>query len=598
MCGFFFYTSVNSIKQSKSEIVEIKNNLKKRGPDKFRYIEKKNFSMFFSRLSILDPSRKSDQPFTDNKKKYFLVFNGEIYNYLELKKQLINEGINFKTNSDTEVLFKLLISKGINKTLKIIQGMFSFIFYDIKKNKIYGARDHFGQKPFYYHKSNTEFLASTNIHPILKKIKNQDKDLNINTLQQYLCSSGIIPLNKTFFKGISSLQAGSFITIHKGKATIKKYFRPIDLFHKKKYLEFKNTSEQNILKILDKKIKKAVERHLISDVNLAVTCSGGIDSSLVTSYVTEKDKTMSVLTNTSEGIESSSKIVPKILKKNKVTNKRAHFIKQNKNEYFNGLSKLVQNNLAPARWGGGPPMKSLCEYARKNKIKVLLGGDGVDEYFCGYNSFYNSLYKKYEYGLHSILTLDKKFGIKKNLADDFYMKILESKKIISKKINFIKDKKEKKIITNTFLDTEFFLQNCTLPHSDEYSMQESVEMRNPFLDIDLVEFCLNLPGKFKISKNNRFKNKYLIRKLASNKYGKFIDKEKEGTRNYSKFISNKKFWNFDNFQILRIIKMTNKPSYKEIFKIINLEILLRSTLTKNFNYFTDIVSKEGLKNLI
>tara|TARA_B100000787_G_C16072018_1_gene240365 strand:- start:293 stop:664 length:372 start_codon:yes stop_codon:yes gene_type:complete len=123
-------------------------------------------------------------------------------------------------------------------------------------------------------------------------------------------------------------------------------------------------------------------------------------------------------------------------------------------------------------------------------------------------------------------------------------------------------------------------------------------MRNPFLDIDLVEFCLNLPGKFKISKNNRFKNKYLIRKLASNKFGKFIDKEKEGTRNYSKFIANKKFWNFDNFQILRIIKMTNKPSYKEIFKIINLEILLRSTLTKNFNYFTDIVSKEGLKNLI
>ena len=136
MCGFFFHNSKNLKKKSKLEISNIKTDLVKRGPDSFKYIERKNFCMFFSRLSIIDLSKKSDQPFTDKKKRYFLVFNGEIYNYLEIKKQLIDEGIKFETKSDTEVLFRLLILKGMKETLSIIQGMFSFIFFDYKKKKI------------------------------------------------------------------------------------------------------------------------------------------------------------------------------------------------------------------------------------------------------------------------------------------------------------------------------------------------------------------------------------------------------------------------------------------------------------------------------
>lgn len=595
MCGFFFHNSENLLKKSRIEISSIKADLEKRGPDNFKYIEKKNFCMFFSRLSIIDLSKKSDQPFTDKKKRYFLVFNGEIYNYLEIKKQLTSEGIKFETTSDTEVLFRLLIFKGIKETLNIIQGMFSFIFFDSKEKKIYGARDHFGQKPFYYHKSNNEFLVSTNIRPILRNIKKKSIKLNEESIKQYLCSSGIISPSNTFFKGISALPAGTYITAYNEKFKIRKYFKPIDLFKKQKYLKYINYDEKKIIQILDSKIKKAVERHLISDAKLAVTCSGGIDSSLITKYVNEKDKTISILTNTSEGIEKLSKIVPKIIKKNNISKKRTYFIKQKKIDYFNFLSKLIKYNLFPARWGGGPPMKNLCAFAKKKNIKVLLGGDGVDEYFCGYNSFYNSLNKNNKYGLHDILLLNKKFGIKKNLTDKFYSKIIASKKKISKKIEFIKNKKERKIITNSILDTEFFLQSCTLPHSDEYSMYESIEMRNPYLDLDLVKFCLNLHSKFKISQKSKHKNKFLVRKLAIKKYGKFIDKEKEGTRNYSKYIANKKFWNFKNFKILNFSNIKKELNFREIFKLVNLEILLRSSLSKDFNYLKDIVTKKGFK---
>ena len=593
MCGYFFHNSKNIIKRNKSEISTIKDYLTNRGPDNFSYIQKKNFSMFFSRLSIIDQNKRSNQPFTDDKKKYFMVFNGEIYNFNELKKKLINDGVIFNTKSDTEVLFKLIINKGIRETLRVIQGMFSFIFYDVKKNKIYGARDHFGQKPFYFHHSNNNFLASTNIRPILENINN--KKLNYDSLKQYLCSSGLIPVNKTFFSGISTLPAGNYITIYKNSFVIKKYFKPLDMFHKKKYSKFKNMDDKSIIKILDHKIKKAVERHLISDAKIGATCSGGIDSALIIKYANLINKKILTLTNTSKGIERLSKIVPNILKKNNISKKRSYFIKQNKNKYIVTLSKLVHNSLFPARWGGGPPMNNLCEYAKKRNIKVILGGDGVDEYFCGYNTFNYSLYANNKYGLHNTLLINKKFGIKKNITDKFYNKIIKSKKKISKKIDFIKDKVERSIITNTFLDTEFFLQSCTLPHADEYSMNDSIEIRNPFLDLDLVEFCLNLPGKFKISKQNNFKNKFIMKKLAIKKYGKFIDNTKEGTRNYSKYISNKKFWNFNKFQILKTIKISKNLHYKEIFKLINLEMMLRATLSNNFNYLGDIVTKKGLK---
>ncbi len=597
MCGFFFETSKKLRKKNIIEIKELKSDLQRRGPDKFKFIEKPNFSIFFSRLSIIDRNERSDQPFTDKEKRYYLIFNGEIYNYIEIKNLLKNEGVKFNTTSDTEVLFKLIIFKGIEKSLKIIQGMFSFIFYDSKEQKIFCARDHFGQKPFYYHKSKNKFLASTNIRPILRKL--EKKKINKESIIQYLSSevNGLIEINKTLFKEISVLPAGSYLYYYKDKIKIKKYFNAIDLFNKKKYLILNKMNEKQIISLLDKKIEKAVKKHLISDTKIGVTCSGGIDSSLVTKYAYKQNKKIYVLTNTSKGIEKLSRQVPKILENNKINKKNVCFIKQNKNEYLKYLIKLIQYNCTPARWASGPPMGILCNIAKKRKIKVILGGDGVDEYFCGYNSFFKSLYKKNIYGLHDILILNTKYNSNKKIISKFYKNIIFSKKKISKKINFIKNNLEKKIITNSLLDTEYFLQSCPLPHSDEYSMYESIEMRNPFLDLELVELCLNLPGKFKISKNNKFKNKFILRQLAIQKYGKYLNKDKEGTRNYGKFISNKNFWNFDNFIILKLIKFKNKLSFREIFKLINLEIFLRENAKNNSDYLKEILTKDGLKKL-
>jgi len=139
---------------------------------------------------------------------------------------------------------------------------------------------------------------------------------------------------------------------------------------------------------------------------------------------------------------------------------------------------------------------------------------------------------------------------------------------------------------------EYFLQSCPLPYVDEYSMHESVEMRSPYLDLELVKFCANIPTEYKFSDTKNISNKYLLRKLASEELGNYINRPKEGTRNYSKSISNPIFWNLDNFLIIKKLSIRKDLTYKELFKVINLEIIYRYLSGKNNilvtnNLFTD-----------
>ena len=140
----------------------------------------------------------------------------------------------------------------------------------------------------------------------------------------------------------------------------------------------------------------AIKKHIISDAKIGITCSGGIDSSLIFYYVKKIKKDFKVFVNKSRGIEKLSQIVLKISKINNFKKEKVFFINQYKKEYFKGLCELTKYNLFPARWGGGPPMKKLCKIASKKKIKVLIGGDGVDEYFCGYNTFEKIIKNKNE----------------------------------------------------------------------------------------------------------------------------------------------------------------------------------------------------------
>lgn len=597
MCGFILSSKKSHTFPAFKKVSQL---IKPRGPDYNKVMNLKNFYLAHYRLKIIDIKKRSHQPFTDKEKRYYLMFNGEIYNFLEIKKKY---NLKCKTKSDTEVLFLLLKLYGIKKTLSIIQGMFSFIFIDKKKNKILGARDHFGQKPFYYHHYKKNIIFSTNIKPILKLLKN--KSFEVNEIYKYLSSSGIIEGNKTFFKNINALEAGSYIEYKNGLIKIRKYFHPSDLFDISLYNDLKRKSEKEILFLLDLKIKNAVKKHLISDVATGICLSGGVDSSLLTYYALKENDKIKTFSGLSKKIELiPKKIVPKIVNKLKIKN--SFFIKHNSNDYLNILNQLLRFSYSPSRWGGGVPMSDICKIAKKKKVSVLLGGDGVDEVAGGYYTLKSILHPKCKTKYHSIISMDKKNPFfKRKLNDQFNIYLKKNEKIILNKIKKIKSKDENFKLLTFLLDTSIFLQTCTLPHSDEYSMLRSVELRNPFLDLELVKFIVNLKSTLKVNKKNNVYNfKYIIKKLAKKKLGNFIDQPKEGTRNYSKKISNINFWDFSKFRInseLKELKNKNfitKLDFKTIFKLIGLEIIYRDVKEIRNSIFKSGITKEGAINLL
>ena len=592
MCGFILSSNNLSTFSNFSKISKL---IKLRGPDFNKIIRLNRFYLAHYRLKIIDTNNRSNQPFTDKEKRFYLMFNGEIYNFLEIKKKY---RLKCETKSDTEILFLLLKKYGIEKTLSIIEGMFSFIFIDKKNNIIQGARDHFGQKPLYYYHNNSDIIFSTNIKPISKLTNN--KSFDMESVYKYLSSSGIIEGNKTFFKRINSLEAGNYIEFKNGTLKIKKYFHPSDLFDIKMYKSLKKKTDKEILKLLNLKIHDAVKKHLISDVPTGICLSGGVDSSLLTFYALRENDKIKTFSGFSKEIEHiPEKIIPKIINKLKIKN--SHFIKHNKKKYFEILDELLKFSYSPSRWGGGVPMSVICKKAKNEKVSVLLGGDGVDEISGGYYSlkeiFAGNFKKKY----HSIITLDKKNPFfKKRLNQNFEVYLEKNKKLILKKLNKINSKDEKFKLSTFLLDTSIFLQTCTLPHSDEYSMLRSVELRNPFLDLKLVKFITNLKSSLKVNiKKNNLNHKYIIKELAKKEIGNFIDQPKEGTRNYSKKISNARFWDFSKFLIKKHInELKNKNfniklDFKTIFKLISLEIIYRDLNNIKNDILKDAITNQG-----
>ena len=587
MCGYIF-TEVE-----KKLNLRILSSIKNRGPDFSKLVRINNKTLYHARLKIVDLSSKSNQPFIDKSKRFYLLYNGEIYNFNFLKKKY---NLFCKTKSDTEVLFLLLKKFGIKKTLKKISGMFSFVFIDKKKNYLCCARDHFGQKPLYFNFENNKFSCCTNIKPLVELLN--IKEINPELANFYLSSNGILPPNNTIFTKIKSLPAGHFLVYENKKIKINEYFHPTDLISKNNFKKNLDLSKEEKIIKLKKICNQSIKNHLISDVKVGVCLSGGIDSSLVAHFMSRNKKKICSFSGLSKGIETIPKrIIPYVIKENRL--KKFFFYNNRKKNYLKGLTKVIKNLYAPCRWGGVVPMLDLCKLAKKNNYKVLLGGDGVDEMCGGYLSigevFKQLTFKNY----HSINDLNN--NKKSFIAKKYVQYRLNNRKRIFSCFNHIKNKAERLKQTLLMEDLSIFLPNCTLIHGDDYSMLNSVELRNPFVNINLIKFVINLPIRDKcfIDLKKNFQGKYIFRELAKKIYGNIIDQPKEGTRNFSKLISDKKIWNLEKFEIFKYLKISKEKiseyNFKQIFKFINLEILYRDIKNKKKFYIENLLNNKGKK---
>ena len=512
MCGIVGFVSKE--KSKKQTLIKMMDRIAHRGPDGYGTYIHKDVALGHRRLSIID-LENGKQPMHSSDDKYIIVFNGEIYNYKALKKELEVKGYKFNTASDTEVLLNMYIDCG-EKMLSRLRGMFTFVIYDTVNDRLFGARDHFGIKPFYYYKTDEVFMFASEIkafldHPLFKK------EFNESVLPLYL-SFNYSPTEDTFFRNVKKLEPGRFFTYKNGDLQINRYF--------KLTFDEKDTPYEKLVDKIDKGMKDTVEKHMISDVEVGSFLSSGVDSSYIVSLA-KPNKTYTV----GYDIPKYSEInYAKDLADKLGINNTIHMI--TKEEYFESIPKIIYHMDEPLADPAAIALYFVAKLASKD-VKVVLSGEGADEFFGGYNyyreevdmSFYNkipyfirkpismffSLFPEHR-GINFLVRRGQKLednyiGVTKVFSEK------ERKKILLNKNDIIKNKdvtahvyKEQEgqsnVIKMQAIDINFWLIKDILQKADKMTMASSIEGRVPFTDIELFKIARELPFSAKVTKEN------------------------------------------------------------------------------------------------
>ena len=567
--------------------------MRPRGPDNQSVVVEDGFALGHVRLSIIDVREEANQPMRDKSGRYVIVYNGEIYNFQELRETLRKKNIQLRTNSDTEVLLEMCVHIGLDETLFKVRGMFAFVFFDTATSKGFAVRDHFGQKPLFYSSVGKELTIASAVEPI--RSFHDFADPNLDAYQVFLSTKGIVLPGQTFFKDISALPAGHVMEFGGSGINIRRYFEPSSLIYSKTLSKHRKWRKDQILLNLESHFKTAVKRHLVSDVPVGILLSGGMDSTLLYWYASDIRNGLTCMTKISPGIEKIPlSVVPKVMEMRPST---SVFSVNKPEHYLADLDDFIKWYGSPPPWGGGPPMNRLCQEARDRGVKVMLSGDCCDEYSAGYESYHRA-FDRFDgdmFELGEQMGIDSSFPVfRRQAVDAFFDHQKDVRRELLDVFGFIKTSKERFMQASLLHDTLQFLQSCVLPHSDAYSMKASIELRNPFLDIDLVRYVVNLPLHWRYyNKGSKYRLKRLFRDLAVNKIGAFMDVEKEGTRNFSMAISDKKYWEFNNFSLNKIFQLPGKLTKKQIFRIISLELFHRRFILSQIDFLPSLLSGTG-----
>lgn len=598
MCGIFLFAS-RTRRLDDGECDAALAAMHARGPDSRGWERFGDCVLGHTRLAIIDPRPEADQPFGSADGRHVIAFNGEIYNYRELRDELVAAGRCLRTASDTEVLLEAILHYGWRKALERVRGMFAFALLEPETGSFLLARDHFGQKPLHYTEAAGGFAAASSANALLGLLPSVQPHLPAYSV--YLSPAGdtgtrgaCMP-DQTFFECIRTLPAGHVLIGDDGGIRVERYFAPHDLFDLGEYRRACERTPDDLLAELDHLMDQAIRRHLVSDQPVGVLLSGGIDSSLVYWYAARHSPALTNFAKISPGIERLPlEVVPELLKRRPSS---TSFVLQRPADYLPELVEFIRASAAPARWGGGPPMCNLCRAARRNGIYVLLGGDCADEFFGGYEH-YRGYFADPEIALTDLgplVDLDRSSPFFRGADAERYL-AGESRlrRAILDSLDGVDDRAERHRLATFFHDTTTFLQTCNLPHSDAYSMAESVELRNPMLDLDLVRFVCNLPNAWRAAEDRSGEfGKVLMRRLAEREVGPFIQKRKEGTRNYAMAAADPAFWSFDDFTIRSAIGLSPPADKRQIIRMYNLEIFHRTFFERCEAPLDRILSPDG-----
>ena len=519
MCGIVGFAPV---KENGAEILkQMMDRIAHRGPDGEGQFVDEYVALGHRRLSIIDLAGGTQPMATEH---LVVVFNGEIYNYLELKKELENKGHHFKTNSDTEVLLHGY-EEYHYEIVNHLRGMFSFALYDTTTHELFCARDHFGIKPFYYYFDQEHFLFASEIkgfldHPDFKK------ELNRDVLDIYL-KMNFVAGEQTFFKNVKQLLPGHYLVYKDKQVEIKRYYS----------IQFKDQykSDQEMIQAIDQIMKDSVKHHLIADVEVGSFLSSGIDSSYLVSlarpqhtytvgYNDERYNEISYAQDLAQqlGIENKSKII-------------------NKEEYLNILPKMMYHLDEPTADPAAVALYFVSELASQD-VKVVLSGEGADEFFGGYNTYRgdidSGIYGKIPFFIrHFISRICKHLPTIKGVPflirngeriEDYYVGVnpvfseQDCKHLLRDTSHlhthsdivaplFKNLGKATNIQKRQNVDLQTWFIKDILQKGDKMTMAHSIESRVPFTDKEVFHVASQLKDNQKVTKEN---TKVLLRQAA------------------------------------------------------------------------------------
>lgn len=531
MCGIVGFT--NSIDNSNEVIKKMMDRIRHRGPDaEGKYVDG-DIALGHRRLSIIDISSQGDQPIFNEDGSLVIVFNGEIYNYMEIREKLVQAGHGFSTNTDTEVLIHGYEEFG-EKILNMLRGMFAFVIWDKKKKELFGARDFFGIKPMYYAVMNGTFMFGSEIksfleHPAFKK------ELNTEALENYLTFQ-YSPTPETFFKNVYKLQPAHYFRLKGGKLEIKRYWD----------IEF-NADEKPTLDDWVKRISDtfhdSVKAHKIADVEVGSFLSSGVDSSYVAA-VADVDKTFTV------GFGEDEKYNEIGFAKNfsKAIGKENTSRVISPDDYWNSIPMIQYHMDEPLADPSAVALWFVCNIAHE-KLKVVLSGEGADEIFGGYNVYsdpdgtvYDRLPRCVKRGIGNIAAkLPAKRGVnffvrkgrdvEERFIGNAYMFTPEQRKELLKiktdapapnvitRPYYNKVKGMDDVTKMQYLDLHMWMSGDILLKADKMSMANSLELRVPFLDKEVMTLAEKIPTRYRVTHDKgtnetKYITKYAMRLAA------------------------------------------------------------------------------------
>ena len=543
MCGICGYISNTNL--TEDIIVSMNNMMIHRGPDSSGYYRKNNIALAMKRLAILD-LKTGDQPIYNSNKSKLIIYNGEVYNYKEIRKELQNSGSTFATNSDTEVILQGYEKYGLD-VLNRLNGMFSIALYDEENKQLIIARDRLGIKPLFYFHNDGNFVFASEIKAILK-YPSYKKDINYSALDHLLKYKYILG-EHSIFKDIKKILPGYYMIInHDGKIVRYSPFWEIENYIKTD--EIPSYDEAKL--ILREKLQECVKKRMIADVPLGTFLSGGIDSCIITGLMSKESsipiKTFSI--GFTEKTFNELKWAEITAKKYR-TDHQSYIVKAE--NILELLDELVFYTDEPTGNYGMIPSYYVNKYSKPN-VTVALSGLGADEIFAGYERYWinkmDNLYSRsplfLQNGLSYLLNhlpvssnkksivwrlrkvineinkpLPLRYDYVLRLLNDEDIKNLYTEDIVNKTdsvkksfmVELFDTVKDLDFIKQTsYTDIKTILVDDYLFISDRMSMANSLEVRTPFLDHELVEFAFKVKSTFKL---NRMKTKYILKDTFS-----------------------------------------------------------------------------------